>query len=62
MKHEALCSLSLRERAGVRGSWLRSGEPPELLARSHASASAAPEDPLTPTLSQREREKPRPSP
>ena len=53
------CSLSLRERAGVRGSVRtddpRAGRPVSSVSRSN------PQDPLTPTLSQREREPAQPS-
>ncbi len=50
------CPLFLRERAGVRGSWLRSGDRPVPPAHSPASATTARAHPLTPTLSRRERE------
>ncbi len=52
----AACSLSLWERAGVRGSWLRSGDLPVPPAHSPASATTACAHPFTPTLSRRERE------
>ena len=50
------CSLSLRERVGVRGSWLRSRAPDAQQAYARATASTVLAHPLTPTLSQRERE------
>ncbi len=50
------CSLSLRERVGVRGSWLRSRAPDALQAHAHAPASTVLAHSLTPTLSRRERE------
>ncbi len=50
-------SLSLRERVGVWGSWLRSGELGTPSARGSASDGIALARPLTPALSRREREK-----
>ena len=49
-------SLSLWERAGVRGSWLRSEVPTVLLGHGCYGLMVAPQDSLTPTLSRRERE------
>ena len=40
-EHKPACSLSLRERAGVRGSWLRSGKPQTLTEPGPSPASAA---------------------
>ena len=53
---QAVCSLSLRERVGVRGSW-----PHNAILRLEAGsvlspANSVPNDPLTPTLSRRKRE------
>ena len=53
---DASCSLSLRERAGVRGPSLRSGAPPVPAARNPASVKMVLSRPLTPTLSRREKE------
>ncbi len=49
-------SLSLRERVGVRGSWLRSGAPDAQQAYARVPASTVLAHSLTPTLSRRERE------
>lgn len=51
-------SLSLRERFGVRRSWLRSGEPRTATAHGPVSDGTALTRPVTPSLSRREREKP----
>ena len=50
-------SLSLRERAGVRGSRLRSKTPPDPQKPGSGWEGAALQDPLTPAPSRGEREK-----
>ena len=54
--HSHSCSLSLRERVGVRKSRLRSGAPDAQQAYACIPASTVLARPLTPTLSRRERE------
>ena len=57
----ALSSLSLRERGGVRGSWVPSRTPDALPGPGFCGPGSALEGPLTPALSRREREQRQPS-